>query len=190
MTTIFGNNYNNIAAAGETPIYQRTGGGTGGGGGYTLGSTINFPADGPVEFTNIPNGVTTVKVILNSLYMGNGSCSIRIGDSNGFDSALDYKSNDSASFNAWSVFNSDHKYSGIIRLEKFDSYTWAMEFSSSSVLSASSVNNVTDCIIGRKTLSGTLDRIKLFASNVSGGVASEIVLSPGYGSGSARISYI
>lgn len=30
MTTIFGNNYNNIAAAGETPIYQRTGGGTGG----------------------------------------------------------------------------------------------------------------------------------------------------------------
>ena len=30
MTTIFGNNYNNIAGAGETPIYQRTGGGTGG----------------------------------------------------------------------------------------------------------------------------------------------------------------
>jgi hypothetical protein len=27
MTTIFGNNYSNIAAAGETPIYQRTGGG-------------------------------------------------------------------------------------------------------------------------------------------------------------------
>jgi hypothetical protein len=26
MTTIFGNNYNNIAAAGETPIYQLTGG--------------------------------------------------------------------------------------------------------------------------------------------------------------------
>lgn len=186
MTTIFGNNYNNIAAGGETPIYQLAGGGTGGGGGYTLGSTINFPADGPVEFTNIPNGVTTVKVILNSLYMGNGSCSIRIGDSNGFDSALDYKSNDSASFNAWSVLNSDQRYSGIIRLEKIDSYTWAMEFSSSSM----SGSNVTDCIIGRKTLSGTLDRIKLFASNVSGGVASEIVLGPGYGSGSASISYI
>ena len=36
MTTIFGNNYNNIAAAGETPIYQRTGGGAGGGGNQIL----------------------------------------------------------------------------------------------------------------------------------------------------------
>ena len=190
MTTIFGNNYSNIAAAGETPIYQRTGGG-GTGGGYTLGPTINFPADGPVEFTNIPNGVTTVKVILNSLYLsGGGYCSIQIGDSNGFDSALDYISNDFTTLNAWSVANEDRKYSGIIRLEKFDSYTWAMEFSSSRMREVSYYGNDADFIIGRKTLSGTLDRIKVFGSFISGQSASEYAFSPGSGSGSASISYI
>ena len=42
MTTIFGNNYNNIAAGGETPIYQLAGGGTGGGGSQTLFQNRNL----------------------------------------------------------------------------------------------------------------------------------------------------
>jgi hypothetical protein len=70
MTTIFGNNYNNIAAAGETPIYQRTGGGTGGGGGVLASGQFQF--NGGVLSAIRADGISIVTEYLQGSWAGNG----------------------------------------------------------------------------------------------------------------------
>jgi len=62
MAQIGNKNFNNIAAGGETPIYQRTGGGTGGGGNqilaqgrlYDLTNNYNDPTYDQVGFDGAP----------------------------------------------------------------------------------------------------------------------------------------
>ena len=82
MTTIFGNNYSNIASAGETPIYQRTGG-TGGGGGNSANTQISVHRDDynktPRTGANIPGLVYYTDTVEWSNNTSNGERAIGNG---------------------------------------------------------------------------------------------------------------
>jgi hypothetical protein len=63
--------FNNIAGAGETPIYQRTGGGTGGGGGVLASGQFQFNGGGVLSAIRA-DGISIVTEYLQGSFAGDG----------------------------------------------------------------------------------------------------------------------
>ena len=197
MTQIGNKYFHNIAAAGETPIYKRTAGGFLGG--LTLGTKQTFNSSSTetaVEFTNIPAGVMRISIIMEDFRFESFSSGlgVQIGDSGGYETSnyhwswssyADFNNSTSSTNNtlgdsSWRIpanTTGVPMISGVIRLERIDSYTWMMDSINGQY--ASPVRAY--MLIGKKTLSGNLDKIKMFH------YSNQLIPVDG---GSVNISYI
>jgi hypothetical protein len=136
----------------------------------TLATAQNTTSGTSIDFTGIPSWAKRITIMLNGVSTnGTSSLYIRIGDSGGIEAtgythAYGLVQNISASNANSSVGfefingNSANTYSGVSYLTKLDGNTWA--YSSSVVISGSFQGGA-----GTKTLSDTLDRIRLTTGN-------------------------
>lgn len=148
---------------------------------FTTETSTTTSGASSYTFTGIPSSVTKIDIILDevSYAAGGGTLAIRIGDSGGIESTgYEAGSSDEGSSNA---FNSTTEFvisangsnsaeaSGIITLINISGNRWIM---SGNIYEGSSTDSVSSSA-GRKTLSGSLDRVQILntgAINFDGGL--------------------
>lgn len=158
-----------LAADGSTTITTLTGTtitGTSVRGGVTVGTAVASTSGTSIDFTSIPSYVKRITVMLNGVSTsGTSSCLIRLGDSTGFQSTgyialSQYGTSSNTETTGLLIANglgSAEAQVGFFVITTMGSNQW--------VLSGAAHTNVQRIASGSKTLSGTLDRVRITTVN-------------------------
>ena len=155
-----------IANTGATSVDGRTGAVT------TLVAGSSVSASGTsIDFTSIPSWVKRITVILSGVSVsGSSLIQIQLGDSDGFEttgyasvaSAGTTGGNSTTGLVAYGVGNSSYVISGLVTIVNLTSNSWV---SATTTSTDSAAGNSGSIGAGRKTLSGTLDRVRVTTVN-------------------------